>query len=392
MPVISCGGMRYQQTWDDALLDVVEDENQRNLEATIRRAVELGVSHIETARGYGTSERQLGLVLPKLPRDEIIVQTKIAPNADPEVFRQQCLESLERLNLEYVDLLGLHGINNYELHWQSVRPGGCLEVARELQAEGKVRHVGFSTHGLTHQILDTINTDAHGGFDYVNLHWYYISQWNWPAVEAAAARDMGVFVISPNDKGGLLYKPSDKLVELCGPLHPIVFNTLFCLRRPEVHTLSLGASKPSDFDLQMAALEMTDRADELVAPIVERLEQALEAATGMDPQEVLTANFGAGLPLWDQDSPGYMNAPMVLWLRALAVAYDMVEYGKMRYNLLGRGGHWFPGLSAGHIDSLDDEQLAKAFKKSPHADDVVGWLREADELLGGEAVKRLSQE
>lgn len=392
MPVISCGGMRYQQTWDDALLDVVEDENQRNLEATIRRAVELGVNHIETARGYGTSERQLGLVLPKLPRDEIIVQTKIAPNADPEVFRQQCLESLERLNLDYVDLLGLHGINNYELHWQSVRPGGCLEVARELQAEGKVRHVGFSTHGLTHQILDTINTDAYGGFDYVNLHWYYISQWNWPAVEAATARDMGVFIISPNDKGGLLYKPSDKLVALCQPLHPIVFNTLFCLRQPEVHTLSLGASKPSDFDLQMSALEMTDQADELVAPIVERLEQALADATGMEPAEVLNANFGGGLPLWDQDSPGYMNAPMVLWLRALAIAYDMVEYGKMRYNLLGRGGHWFPGLSAAHLDSLDDEQLTKAFKKSPHADSVVGWLAEAHELLGGEAVKRLSQE
>ena len=81
LPVFSCGGMRYQQTWDDKELDVVEAENQRNLEATIRRAVELGINHIETARDYGTSERQLGLVLPQLPRDEIIVQTKVAPTA-----------------------------------------------------------------------------------------------------------------------------------------------------------------------------------------------------------------------------------------------------------------------------------------------------------------------
>ncbi|TWT38134.1 putative oxidoreductase [Posidoniimonas corsicana] len=392
MPVISCGGMRYQQTWDDALLDVVEDENQRNLEATIRRAVELGVNHIETARGYGTSERQLGLVLPKLPRDEIIVQTKIAPEADPEVFRKHCLESLERLNLDCVDLLGLHGINNYKLHWHAVRPGGCLEVARQLQAEGKVRHVGFSTHGLLPQILDTINTDACGGFDYVNLHWYYISQWNWPAVQAATARDMGVFIISPNDKGGLLYKPSDKLVELCQPLHPIVFNTLFCLRRPEVHTLSLGAARPSDFDLQLSAMELVPKADELVAPIVEKLERALFDATGFKADAVLTQSLTKEIPAWDQDAPGYMNAPMVLWLRNLALAFDMVEYGKMRYNLLGRGGHWFPGLSAAHLDTLDDEQLAKAFKKSPHADKIVGWLREAEDLLGGEAVKRLSQE
>ena len=42
MPVFSCGGMRYQQSWSDMPLAEGERENQRNLEATIRRAVELG--------------------------------------------------------------------------------------------------------------------------------------------------------------------------------------------------------------------------------------------------------------------------------------------------------------------------------------------------------------
>lgn len=387
LPVFSCGGMRYQQTWDDKELDVVEDENQRNLEATIRRALELGINHIETARDYGTSERQLGLVLPKLPREELIVQTKVAPTADPEVFRRHCLESLERLRLDHVDLLGLHGINNYRLHWYAVKPGGCLQVARELQAEGKVRHVGFSTHGLLPQILDTINTDAHGGFDYVNLHWYYISQWNWPAIEAATKRDMGVFIISPNDKGGMLYKPSEKLTRLCDPLHPIVFNSLFCLRRPEVHTLSLGASCPSDFDIQMTALPLIENADEQIAPILERLRSAMVEAVGQDYVD----HWEQGLPAWDEGAPGYMNPYMILWLRSLALAYDMTDYGKMRYNLLGRGGHWFPGLCAAHLDTIDDEQLTKAFKDSPFAEQVPGWLKEAHQLLGGAAVKRLSQ-
>jgi len=44
--------------------------NQVNLEACIHRALELGINHIETARAYGTSEMQLGNVLPKLPRDK----------------------------------------------------------------------------------------------------------------------------------------------------------------------------------------------------------------------------------------------------------------------------------------------------------------------------------
>src|SRR5271170_4354909 len=79
MPVISCGGMRYQFKWQDAPLAEIPAANQANLEATIHRALALGINHIETARGYGTSEMQLGRVLPELPRDKIIVQTKVAP-------------------------------------------------------------------------------------------------------------------------------------------------------------------------------------------------------------------------------------------------------------------------------------------------------------------------
>src|SRR5580765_1043843 len=86
MPVISCGGMRYQFKWDDVTPDKIPADNQANLEACIHRAVELGINHIETARGYGTSEMQLGRVLPKLPRDKIIVQTKVAPKATAKEF------------------------------------------------------------------------------------------------------------------------------------------------------------------------------------------------------------------------------------------------------------------------------------------------------------------
>ena len=54
MPVISCGGMRYQFKWQDVPPQDIPVENQDNLEATIHRAVALGISHIETARGYGS--------------------------------------------------------------------------------------------------------------------------------------------------------------------------------------------------------------------------------------------------------------------------------------------------------------------------------------------------
>ena len=383
MPVFSCGGMRYQHKWDDLPLSEVPADNQANLEATIRRSIEVGIHHIETARGYGSSERQLGLVLPQFPRDEIIVQTKIAPEADPAVFVEHFNESLDRLNLDHVDLLAIHGINTYEHHWQSIRPNGCLAAARELQAQGKARHIGFSTHGAIDLIMDTVRHEADGGFDYVNLHWYYIFQKNWPAVIAAKERDMGLFIISPSDKGGMLYRPSKRLVDLCDPLHPLVFNCLFCLRQSEVHTLSLGASQPSDFDLQLSSLPYLPQVDTLLPPIVERLNRAMHDAVG----ESVSENFAQGLPEWEH-APDYINMPVILWLRHLAMAYDMQEYGRMRYNLLGNGGHWFPGLNAANLDQLD---ISKSISKSPYQEKVRDWLQEAHQWFWAEPEKRLSQ-
>ncbi len=381
MPVFSCGGMRYQFKWQDVPTWQIPQDNQRNLEATIRRSIEVGINHIETARGYGTSEMQLGRILPTLPRDQLIVQTKISPKSDSKEFRREFDKSLAFLKLDYVDLLGLHGINTPELLHDSIRPGGCLDVARKLQDQGKVRFIGFSTHGPTDVIVSTIETNQ---FDYVNLHWYYINQINWPAIEAATRHDMGVFIISPSDKGGMLYQPPQKLVKLCTPLSPMVFNDLFCLSHPQVHTLSLGASRPADFDEHLKAVELLDKADEILPPILVRLEEEAIASGGED----WVKTWHVGLPK-PEETPGGINIPVILWLRNLAVTYDLIEYSKMRYNLLGNGSHWFPGNKADRLRELD---LRQCLRQSPHADKIPAFLEDAHRLLGGQAVKRLSQE
>jgi uncharacterized protein len=156
MPVFSCGGMRYQQSWDDLAPEKVEEAGQRNLEATILRALELGINHIETARGYGSSEMQLGWILPRLPREKMIVQTKVAPFADPKEFLATFNKSMAYLKLDYVELLSFHGINNAELLDWTLQSGGCMEVARQLQREGRCRFIGFfhSRHYRCHRAGD----------------------------------------------------------------------------------------------------------------------------------------------------------------------------------------------------------------------------------------------
>jgi predicted aldo/keto reductase-like oxidoreductase len=380
MPVFSCGGMRYQQAWEDLAPDTIKPDGQANLEATIRRSLELGINHIETARGYGSSEMQLGRILPTLPREDMIIQTKVPPKPTADEFLRTFDTSLDYLGLEYVDLLGLHGINNPELLDQALRKGGCVDAARKLQAAGRVRFIGFSTHGLPRDILAAIESDE---FDYVNLHWYYFDQRNADCIEAATARDMGVFIISPNDKGGKLYEPPARLEALCSPLTPMGFNDLFCLSDPRVHTLSLGASCPSDFDAHLDILPLLDSAESAIAPVLERLDQRSREVLG----DKWTDSWATGLPTWEE-VPGDVPVYHVLRLYTMWCAFDMLEFARMRYNLLGNGDHWFAGRK------VDPDALAgigEALSASPFADKLEDIIRDAHMAFNAADQKRLSE-
>jgi predicted aldo/keto reductase-like oxidoreductase len=380
IPVFSCGGMRYQQSWSDVPWSDVAAEGQANLEATIHRAVELGIHHIETARGYGSSEMQLAPVLKQFSREKLIVQTKVMPKPTAREFRETFETSMRYLGLDHVDLLSIHGINHAGHLDETLRPGGCLEVCRELQREGRVRFVGFSTHATPDVISAAIRSDE---FDYVNLHWYFVNDLNRVCVAEAAQRDMGVFIISPNDKGGKLYLELPRLRPLVAPLTPMQFNDLYCLARPEIHTLSLGAARPSDFDEHVAALEHYERAAEVVAPIERRLREELDQVHGTEWMR----RWWAGLPEFGE-VPGQVNLVEILRIWTYAKAFGLTDWAKFRYNMLGNADHWFPGE---HVAKLDWAGLAGVVQRSPFADRIPAILREAHELFADAPVKRLSQ-
>jgi len=377
MPRISCGAMRFMRSWEDIPFDRIPRENQENVERTVKAAFDAGINHFETARAYGSSEIQLGKAIKRLPRDEYIIQTKVAPISSPRDFEKLVETSFERLDVERIDLLTLHGLDEKHLPRLQI----CAGIVEKWKRNGRVGHLGFSTHAPMKTIRRIIQT---GLFEYVNLHYYYVFQDNLPAIELAERYDMGVFIISTSDKGGLLYHPPEKLSKLTEPLSPMAFNDLFCLSTPGVRTVSLGAATPSDFKEHIDALDHLPSTgpSPIAAEIAERLDNTQREIVGNDWMDADASN----LPIW-RETPGKINIPVILRLWRLAKALDLMEYAKMRYNILNQG-HWFPGKDAGVLlDPIDGPRVEKEIieicseKHPAFAEKIPEILKEAHSAL-----------
>ncbi|MHC5164132.1 MAG: aldo/keto reductase, partial [Planctomycetota bacterium] len=283
-----------------------------------------------------------------------------------------------------LDLFAIHGINNDDILELAMRKGGALETLQKLKADGVIGAIGFSTHAPPETIIRTIRT---GAFDYVNLWHSYIYRFNEEAIAEAAKQDMGVFIISPNDKGGMLFDPPEKLCRMTAPLSPMTFNDLFILLNPQIHTISCGASKASDFDEHVAAVERMDELSDEVGRIATKLDAALENV--VDAEWI--RSYQNGLPDWS-DTPEGLNIPVILWLWNLAKAFDLQKYAQMRYNLMGNAEHWFPGCKPAVFPGIDRTMLRKSLDASPYADRIMDILEEAHTLMVADEVKRLSKD
>ena len=356
LPIISFGAMRSMHSWVDCNISAIPHASQQNLDELLQTALQNGIYHFETARGYGSSEKQLGEALKHFPRKDFILQTKVAPQADPRLFIRHVLDSMARLQVNYLDLLALHGINDHRSLWYSCRDGGCLAAARKLQQQGKIGHIGFSGHGPCDILIDALQHEQNGGFDYINLHWYFIFDVNRPALELAHQRDIGVYIISPNDKGGMLYAAPQSFKDLCHPFSPMMFNDIYCLQQSQVCSISLGAATVSDFDEHLNVMpQLADPTVHLTRQIL-ALEEKMLATTGARRPDALWND----LPSWDE-TPGNINLRVSLWLYNLARGWDLLNYARSRYALLSTGTTWVPGNTCAHINEYDFGDVAKKF-------------------------------
>lgn len=124
----------------------IGDVTQDVADASIRQALDAGINHFDTAAAYGESEVRLGVWMSRI-RGQIFLATKTGDRTATGAL-DSIRRSLERLEVEYVDLIQLHAIGDVEDLDRATGSGGALEGALRARDEGLVRAIGITGHGM----------------------------------------------------------------------------------------------------------------------------------------------------------------------------------------------------------------------------------------------------
>ena len=115
-------------------------------DASIRQALTAGINHFDTAAAYGDSELRIGAWMPRI-RDRIFLASKTGDRAAGDAY-DSIRRSLERLQVERLDLIQLHAVCDLDDLGAATGTGGALEGTLRAKEEGLVRAIGITGHGM----------------------------------------------------------------------------------------------------------------------------------------------------------------------------------------------------------------------------------------------------
>ena len=114
--------------------------------AVVKRCLDLGVTFLDTANGYTTSEERIGKAIAGR-REKVIVATKSGAR-NREDFEKHMKLSLHRLGVDYIDLYQFHGVNDFKSLEGVLAPDGLMPLAEEAKKAGLIRHIGITSHQI----------------------------------------------------------------------------------------------------------------------------------------------------------------------------------------------------------------------------------------------------
>lgn len=251
VPQANLGGMRLPQDTDEAV-------------ALIRHAIDAGLRYIDTSRGYGDSEIKIGKALKNGYRQKVILSTKWAPwitriepsdTSSADCVRKRIEESMQRLDVDYLDYYQVWNIDSREHYDQAIAKGGMVDGIQKAISEKLVGHTGFTTHDTVENLLAYVEEA-----DWCEIILFTCNLLNplyEKAIDAAHAKGIGTIIMNPL-AGGLLGHDSPKLralAERVGAKSIPELAIRFLISNPSVTTMIAGIAKRSDVDDTVAAVD-----------------------------------------------------------------------------------------------------------------------------------------
>ena len=114
--------------------------------AVVKRVVELGITFLDTANGYTTSEERIGKAI-KGKRQQLYIATKSGARNREDLEKHLKL-SLQHLDTDYIDLYQFHGVNDIKSLDKIMEPGGFYDAVVDAKKAGKVKHIGITSHQI----------------------------------------------------------------------------------------------------------------------------------------------------------------------------------------------------------------------------------------------------
>ena len=342
----------------------------------LKEACLIGINHIETSPCYGPAEVLLAEALKKLeqekisPIDKWVVTSKILPGISYIEGKRQIKQIISDIGISKIDNLAIHGLNRFD-HLKWTLEGEGAKILNWALNKNLIGQIGFSSHGTQPLIKKAISSRR---FKFCSLHLHLLNQTNLPLARLALQQGMGVMAISPADKGGHLHSPSQRLIEDCWPIEPLELAYRFLLAQG-ISTLTLGATKSSDFSLAKKLINSTDQLSRSEQDCIENLFH--KASQRLN--NTLCGQCRKCLPC-----PNNVPIPEILNLRNLHLGHDLQSYTRERYNLIGRASHWWE-----EKDASACEKCRECIPLCPYNLNIPELLEETHLLLSDKPSRRL---
>jgi aryl-alcohol dehydrogenase-like predicted oxidoreductase len=252
VPPIGLGGFPFGGVNRAAGWDPFSDEGKRTAIATIHRALERGITYVDTAPGYGEgqSERIFGEAL-EGRRQGAVLATKCPWNVDADAVRASVEASLKRLRTDVIDVMQFHGGMFTAEDVAHILERGPLDALRKVREQGKVRFLGFTCE----EPWTARPLIASGQFDVVQLRYNLIYQGAaLHALNEARDAGLGVAVMRPMTSG--ILQRTLRFLKPGWPTEEVYAVALkFVLADSRVHVANVGMRWPQEVDRNVDLVE-----------------------------------------------------------------------------------------------------------------------------------------